>query len=61
MDADPNHPIKTWAGGGNTPGRLSIVSDANEGTIMCELPEHALDALELLKRALDALKRAGVP
>lgn len=46
MDADPNHPIKTWAGGGNTPGRLSIVSDANEDTIMCELLEHALDALE---------------
>jgi hypothetical protein len=20
IDADPNHPIKTWAEGGNTPG-----------------------------------------
>jgi len=34
IDADPNHPIKTWAVGGNTPPRLSIVSDANEDTII---------------------------
>jgi chromosome partitioning protein len=34
IDADPNHPIKTWAAGGNTPSRLSIVSDANEDTII---------------------------
>jgi len=34
IDADPNHPIKTWASGGNAPPRLSIVSDANEDTII---------------------------
>jgi chromosome partitioning protein len=34
IDADPNHPIKTWAGGGNTPSRMSIVSDVNEDTII---------------------------
>ncbi|WP_263356167.1 nucleotide-binding protein [Acidicapsa ligni] len=30
IDADPNHPIKTWAEGGNTPKRMTIVSDADE-------------------------------
>ena len=30
IDADPNHPIETWAQGGNTPERLTIVSDADE-------------------------------
>ena len=34
IDADPNHPIKTWAAGGNTPPRMSIISDANEDTII---------------------------
>jgi len=34
IDADPNHPIKSWATGGNTPPRLTIVSDANEDTII---------------------------
>jgi chromosome partitioning protein len=34
IDADPNHPIQTWATSGNTPPRLSIVSDANEDTII---------------------------
>ncbi len=34
IDADPNHPIGTWASGGNAPPRLSIVSDANEDTII---------------------------
>jgi chromosome partitioning protein len=33
IDADPNHPIQTWAKGGNTPPRLSIVSDVDEDTI----------------------------
>jgi chromosome partitioning protein len=33
IDADPNHPIKTWATGGNTPPRMTIVSDVNEETI----------------------------
>jgi chromosome partitioning protein len=34
IDADPNHPIQTWATGGFTPPRLSIVSDADEDTII---------------------------
>src|SRR5580693_2319531 len=34
IDADPNHPIRTWATGGNTPSRLTIVSDADEDTII---------------------------
>lgn len=42
IDADPNHPIQTWAIGGNTPQRLSIISDANEDTII----EHIEDAAE---------------
>jgi chromosome partitioning protein len=34
IDADPNHPVKSWAGGGNTPPRLTILSDTNEDTII---------------------------
>jgi chromosome partitioning protein len=34
IDADPNHPIQTWASGGNTPPRLQVVSDADEDTII---------------------------
>ena len=34
IDADPNHPIKTWASGGKTPPRLTIVSDVDEDTII---------------------------
>src|SRR5580658_8317990 len=34
IDADPNHPIQTWAAGGNTPARLSIVSEVDEDTII---------------------------
>lgn len=34
IDADPNHPIQTWAQGGNTPENLTIVSDADEDTIL---------------------------
>jgi len=41
IDADPNHPIKTWAGGGNTPPRLTIVSDANEDTIIERIEDAA--------------------
>src|SRR5580692_358110 len=41
IDADPNHPIKTWAAGGNTPSRLSIVSDANEDTIIERIEDAA--------------------
>jgi chromosome partitioning protein len=41
IDADPNHPIKTWATGGKTPPRLSIVSDANEDTIIERIEDAA--------------------
>jgi chromosome partitioning protein len=41
IDADPNHPIKNWASGGNTPSRLSIVSDANEDTIIERIEDAA--------------------
>src|SRR5450755_3093403 len=34
IDADPNHPIKKWASGGNTPPRLTITSDVDEDTII---------------------------
>jgi chromosome partitioning protein len=33
IDADPNYPIKDWATGGNTPPRLTIMSDIDEDTI----------------------------
>jgi chromosome partitioning protein len=41
IDADPNHPIQTWAAGGNTPPRLSVVSDANEDTIIERIEDAA--------------------
>jgi len=41
IDADPNHPIQKWANGGNTPPRLSIVSDANEDTIIERIEDAA--------------------
>jgi chromosome partitioning protein len=41
IDADPNHPIRTWASGGNTPSRLTIVSDADEETIMERIEDAA--------------------
>lgn len=41
IDADPNHPIETWARGGNTPARLTIVSDANEDTIIERIEDAA--------------------
>jgi chromosome partitioning protein len=41
IDADPNHPIENWATGGNTPPRLSIVSDANEETIIERIEDAA--------------------
>ncbi len=34
IDADPNYPIKDWATGGNTPPRLSVISDIDEDTII---------------------------
>jgi chromosome partitioning protein len=41
IDADPNHPIKTWAASGNAPSRLSIVSDADEDTIIERIEDAA--------------------
>ena len=41
IDADPNHPIQTWAEGGKTPPRLTIVSDANEDTIIERIEDAA--------------------
>ena len=41
IDADPNHPVQTWATGGNTPPRLRIVSDANEDTIIERIEDAA--------------------
>jgi chromosome partitioning protein len=33
IDADPNHPLKNWAEGGNVPPNLTIISDVKEDTI----------------------------
>ena len=41
IDADPNHPIQTWSGGGNTPPQLSIVSDVDEDTIIERIEDAA--------------------
>ena len=41
IDADPNHPIQTWATGGNTPSRLTITSDVDEDTIIERIEDAA--------------------
>src|ERR1700690_2590268 len=41
IDADPNHPIQTWATGGNAPPRMTIVSDVDEDTIMERIEDAA--------------------
>ncbi len=41
IDADPNRPIKAWASGGNTPKRLSVVSDVDEDNIIERIEEAA--------------------
>lgn len=41
IDADPNHPIKNWAEGENTPPNLTVISDANEETIADRIDEAA--------------------
>lgn len=33
VDADPNHPIKTWAEGGDVPKNMTIISDVSDKTI----------------------------
>jgi chromosome partitioning protein len=44
IDADPNRPIATWATGQNTPGSLTVISDANEETIADRIDEAAVNA-----------------
>jgi chromosome partitioning protein len=34
IDADPNHPIATWATGPNKPANMTVVADADEETIL---------------------------
>lgn len=41
IDADPNQPIKTWAGAGNAPARLAVVSEVNENNIIDCIEEAA--------------------
>jgi chromosome partitioning protein len=41
IDADPNHPIQAWAAGGNTPKRMTIVSDVTEDTIVERIEDAA--------------------
>jgi chromosome partitioning protein len=42
IDADPNHPIATWAQGENTPKSLTVISDVDEENIMDKIEEAAL-------------------
>jgi len=41
IDADPNHPIQTWANSGNAPPGLTIISDVNEDTIIERIEDAA--------------------
>jgi chromosome partitioning protein len=41
IDADPNHPIATWATGSNKPENMTVISDANENTITDVIDEAA--------------------
>lgn len=41
IDADPNHPIATWATGGNAPEKLSVVADVDEDTIIERIEDAA--------------------
>jgi chromosome partitioning protein len=41
IDADPNHPILTWKGGGNAPSRLNVISDVDEDTIIERIEDAA--------------------
>jgi chromosome partitioning protein len=41
IDADPNHPIQTWAAGGNKPERLTIISEVDEDTIIERIEDAA--------------------
>jgi chromosome partitioning protein len=41
IDADPNHPIKTWASGPNKPERLRVMTDADEDNMIERIEEAA--------------------
>lgn len=41
IDADPNHPIQSWASGGNTPPKLSVVADIDEDNIIERIEDAA--------------------
>ena len=41
IDADPNHPIQSWAAGPNTPANLTVMSDADEENMIDVIEEAA--------------------
>lgn len=41
IDADPNHPIKSWSEGGETPSNMTIISDVTDKTIGDTIAEAA--------------------
>lgn len=41
IDADPNHPIQTWASGGNAPPKLRVVADIDEDNIIERIEDAA--------------------
>src|SRR5581483_10344752 len=41
IDADPNHPIKTWSSGGNTRARMTVVSDVDEDSMIERIEDAA--------------------
>jgi chromosome partitioning protein len=41
IDADPNHPIKTWAEGGGAPENMTVISDVSDKTIGDRIAEAA--------------------
>jgi len=41
IDADPNHPIATWAKGQNKPANLTVIDDADEENIMERIEDAA--------------------
>lgn len=43
IDADPNHPIATWAAGGHKPENMIVISDTNEESIADRIDEAAAE------------------
>lgn len=41
IDADPNHPIQSWAAGPNTPANLTVMSNADEENMIDVIEEAA--------------------